>query len=70
MCVWVPVNAEGPVVQRMLAAGWVVQPGELYRLSSPPAIRLAVAALPQERAVALAGAVADAMASGTSTRLG
>jgi DNA-binding transcriptional MocR family regulator len=70
MCVWVPVSAEGPVVQRLFAAGWVVQPGELYRLSSPPAIRLAVAALPQEQASALADAVVDAIATRTGTRLG
>ena len=70
MCVWVPVRAEGPVLQRLFAAGWVAQPGELYRVASPPALRLSVGALPRERAPALADAIADALAPPGGTRLG
>jgi DNA-binding transcriptional MocR family regulator len=70
LCVWIPVDAEGPVLQRLLAAGWVAQPGELYRLASPPAIRLAVGGVPVAQAPALADAVADAMYAPPRTRLG
>lgn len=66
--VWIPVPVEGPVLQRLLHAGWVAQPGELYRLQTGPAIRLTVGALPVERADALADAVADALASDGSGR--
>jgi hypothetical protein len=68
--VWIPVSAEGPVLQRLLATGWVAQPGETYRLSSPPAIRLSIGALSSEQMPALAGAVADAMTARSTTRLG
>ena len=70
LCVWVPVDAEGPVLQRLLAAGWVAQPGELYRLASPPAVRLAVGAVPTDRVPALADAVADAILAPPGSRLG
>lgn len=70
LCVWVPVDAEGPVLQRLLAAGWVAQPGELYRLASPPAVRLAVGAVPIDRIPALADAVAGAILAPPSSRLG
>jgi DNA-binding transcriptional MocR family regulator len=70
LCVWVPVDAEGPVLQRLLAAGWVAQPGELYRLASPPAVRLAVGAVPIEQVPALADAVAGAILAPPSSRLG
>jgi DNA-binding transcriptional MocR family regulator len=70
LVVWVPVGAEGPVLQTLLASGWVAQAGELYRLASPPAIRLSIGALPAHRAPALADAVADALRTNEGTRLG
>jgi DNA-binding transcriptional MocR family regulator len=69
LCVWVPVRVEGPTLQALLAAGWVAQAGELYRLASPPALRLAIGALPVERAPALADAVAGALTARDGTRL-
>ena len=69
MCVWVPVRVEGPVLQALLTTGWVAQAGELYRLVSPPAIRLSVGALPVELAPALADAVAAAVTARDATRL-
>ena len=70
MSVWVPVGVEGPVLQALLASGWVAQAGELYRLASPPAIRMSVGALPADRAPALAATVAVALTGREGTRLG
>lgn len=70
LCVWVPVDAEGPVLQRLLIAGWVAQPGELYRLASPPAVRLSVGAIPIIDVPDLADAVAAAIFAPQRSRLG
>jgi len=43
--VWIPVPAEGAVVQGLLGDGWAVAPGERFRIASPPAIRVTVAGL-------------------------
>lgn len=43
--VWVPVSEEGSVVTNLAAAGWAVRGGERYRLKSPPAVRISIAAL-------------------------
>jgi DNA-binding transcriptional MocR family regulator len=56
--VWVPVAEETPVVQHLLAAGYAVRAGEVYRLASPPAVRITAAALPASEAPAVARALA------------
>jgi hypothetical protein len=38
MNVWVPVREEVSVVIGLATQGWAVRAGELYRLSSPPAV--------------------------------
>ena len=43
--VWIPVADELTTVQGLLQRGWAVQAGSRYRLDSPPAIRVTVAAL-------------------------
>ena len=43
--VWVPVPEEVGVVTNLAAAGWAVRGGERYRLKSPPAVRISIAAL-------------------------
>ncbi|HWH19116.1 MAG TPA: aminotransferase class I/II-fold pyridoxal phosphate-dependent enzyme [Solirubrobacterales bacterium] len=43
--VWVPVEREAPVVEGLLAAGWSVSPGELFRLESEPGIRVTISCL-------------------------
>jgi DNA-binding transcriptional MocR family regulator len=52
--VWVPVPEEGAIVSALAAAGWAVRPGERYRLLSPPAVRVTVAALDPKDAARLA----------------
>ena len=64
--VWVPVPEEGVVVQRLLAMGFAVAPGERFRIRSAPAIRITTAALPAESAPRVARAVAAALGAGAS----
>jgi len=65
--VWVPVPAEGPVVRGLLQAGWAVQPGEGYRLSTPPAVRVTITTLPPSEAPALADALTALLRPPSST---
>jgi DNA-binding transcriptional MocR family regulator len=60
MHVWVPVREEAFAVRRMLDAGYAVQPGERFRLRTPPAVRVTTALLPPDEAQAVAGALAEA----------
>ncbi|HEV8063641.1 MAG TPA: hypothetical protein VGP46_02360, partial [Acidimicrobiales bacterium] len=67
--IWVPVDDEATAVASLLADGWMVAPGAICRITSPPAIRLTVAALPVERAAECAEAVANArLAAGSKGR--
>lgn len=68
MNVWVPVPDETGVVARLQHAGWVVAPGARFRLSSPPGVRLTVAALAPEDMEPLADALAAALSSGEARR--
>jgi DNA-binding transcriptional MocR family regulator len=43
--VWIPVTDENAVAQALFQAGWAVHTGDSYRLASPPAIRVTIAAL-------------------------
>jgi DNA-binding transcriptional MocR family regulator len=43
--VWIPVTDEAAVVRALFQRGWAVNAGERYRIASPPAIRVTVAAL-------------------------
>jgi DNA-binding transcriptional MocR family regulator len=56
--VWIPVREESATVQALLHAGWAVKAGERYRISSPPAIRVTVAALPPREAARFAADLA------------
>jgi hypothetical protein len=60
----VPVPAEAPVLQGMLAAGFAVAPGERYRLQSPPAVRVTSAALDPADAPRVAAALAACLRPG------
>jgi DNA-binding transcriptional MocR family regulator len=68
--VWVPVPEEVPVVQGLLARGWAVQAGEPFRLTSDPAIRITVAALPAARAGQLSADLAEVLVHRLGTRRG
>lgn len=41
----IPLSDESTVVAALLQRGWAVKAGELYRIQSPPAIRVTIAAL-------------------------
>lgn len=62
--VWVPVPEETAVVQHLAAAGWAVRAGEVYRLETPPAVRITTAALGEEDAPRVADALAEALSPG------
>lgn len=57
--VWVPVPEESRVVVALTAAGWAVAPGTLFRIDSPPAVRITTSTLLEHEA----GQVADAVAA-------
>lgn len=58
---WLPVPAETPVIQGLLQAGWMVAPGERFRINSPPGIRVTTASLPPGDAAELALALGSAL---------
>jgi len=60
--VWIPVPDETLAVTRLREAGYAVAPGAMYRLATPPAIRITVSRLPEDGIERLAGAVARAVA--------
>jgi DNA-binding transcriptional MocR family regulator len=55
--VWVPVPDETLAVARLREAGYAVAPGGLFRVASPPGIRITVAPLPRAEIDPLADAV-------------
>jgi len=65
--VWVPVPDETLAVARLRDAGYAVSPGALYRIASPPGIRVTVAPLTRSGIEPLADALAAAV-SATSSR--
>jgi DNA-binding transcriptional MocR family regulator len=69
--VWVPVDDEAGTVGALMQRGWVVAPGEPYRLAgSPPAVRITTAALTAGEADRLASDLAAALAPGGFSRSG
>jgi len=58
--VWIPVAEEAPVMRALFQLGWAVAAGEIFRLSSPPGIRITTAILPEEDAPHLAQDIARA----------
>lgn len=57
---WIPAAEETPVMRALFQSGWAVAAGELFRLSSPPGIRVTTAVLPEEDAPHLARDIAKA----------
>ncbi|MFE5720150.1 aminotransferase class I/II-fold pyridoxal phosphate-dependent enzyme [Streptomyces erythrochromogenes] len=62
--VWVPVADETVVVTRLLAAGWGVAPGAIFRVEAGPGVRLTVSQLAVSEVPVLADAVAAAVRPG------
>jgi DNA-binding transcriptional MocR family regulator len=61
--VWVPVGDETSAVARLREAGYAVAPGSLYRLGTPPAIRITASSLAPREARPLADAVVRAVSA-------
>lgn len=61
--IWVPVPEETAIVQRLASAGYAVKAGELFRIDSPPAIRVTTAALEPHHAAPFADALVAAIGS-------
>jgi DNA-binding transcriptional MocR family regulator len=61
--VWVPLEREQAVVERLLASGWAVSPGDMFRLDSPPGIRVTTARLEADDAKAFARDLATALSA-------
>lgn len=59
--VWIPVTDETSTAVRLLEAGWVVAPGQIFRIASPPGIRVTVTTLDEAEAPTLATAIATAL---------
>jgi DNA-binding transcriptional MocR family regulator len=58
--VWVPVEAEAPVLDSLTDAGYAVLPGERFRIATGPAVRITCAGLEPSEAERVADAVAAA----------
>ncbi|GIH10939.1 GntR family transcriptional regulator [Rhizocola hellebori] len=59
--VWIPVPDETQVIAALRDAGYAVAPGSLYRVASPPAVRVTIATLKESEVDDLADAVARAI---------
>ncbi|MER6316696.1 aminotransferase class I/II-fold pyridoxal phosphate-dependent enzyme [Streptomyces sp. NPDC001581] len=64
--VWVPVADETVVVTRLLAAGWAVAAGAIFRVEAGPGVRLTVSQLRVSEVAGLADAVAAAVRTGVA----
>lgn len=64
--VWVPVADETVVVTRLLAAGWAVAAGAIFRVEAGPGVRLTVSQLGVSEVPGLADAVAAAVRTGVA----
>jgi DNA-binding transcriptional MocR family regulator len=60
--VWIPVREETPVVQALMSAGWAVQAGERYRLTTGPAVRVTIATVEPKEAARIAEELARILA--------
>ncbi len=66
--VWVPVLDEASVTQELLQAGWLVTPGQRYRVQSAPGIRVSAATLDVKLAPRLAQSIASAVHGAGASR--
>ncbi len=58
---WVPVADEDGVASALAAAGWAVAPGQRFRISAPPGIRISFARLAEADAPSFAADLARAL---------
>ncbi|BEV46769.1 aminotransferase class I/II-fold pyridoxal phosphate-dependent enzyme [Afipia carboxidovorans] len=52
--VWIPVEHEQFTAQRLMEAGWIVRTGSIFRLNSPPGIRLTTSTITKSQSVEFA----------------
>lgn len=64
--VWVPVEAEAPVLNALAEAGYAALPGERFRIATAPAVRITCAGLDPAEAKSVADAVAAAGGQGVA----
>jgi DNA-binding transcriptional MocR family regulator len=62
--VWVPVDDETRVLTALRDAGYAVAPGSIYRIASPPGVRITIASLTDTDLEPFADAFAAAVAGG------
>jgi len=62
LAVWVPVTDELAATTALLQRGWAVAPGERFRMSAPPGIRIGTGTLTPREAAALASDIAVSLA--------
>lgn len=70
MNVWIPVREESLTIRGLLERGWAVAAGELYRIASPPAIRVTTAALACDDTARFANDLAETLSTSFYTRIG
>lgn len=58
LAVWVPVDDEPAVTGALLGRGWAVAPGERFRITSAPGIRIGTSTLSRDEAFRLAADIA------------
>lgn len=58
---WVPVADEPAAIGALLERGWAVAPGERFRITSPPAIRIGTGTLTGDEASRLAEDIAESL---------
>ena len=68
--VWIPVDEEVPLVQRLLERGWAVGPGERFRFHAPPGIRVTTADLDAREANDLAATIGEILRAPAATYAG
>jgi DNA-binding transcriptional MocR family regulator len=67
--VWVPVREEARTLRALLEAGWLVMPGERFRIATPPGVRVTIATLKGDEAGELAELLAAAEQAGRPPRV-
>ena len=63
--VWIPLEREQPVLERLLADDWAVGPGDIFRLEAPPGIRVTTSRLQPDEAPEFAASLASALSAPT-----
>jgi DNA-binding transcriptional MocR family regulator len=61
LAVWVPVDDESAVVGALLGRGWAVAPGERFRITSGPGIRIGTGTLSGDEASRLAADIVESL---------